>query len=254
MLIMLTQRCNLHCRHCLGRHNANGEDMSFDTFREAFHHLGCLDPNIILTGGEPFLNEDLPKIVEWLLQPSISCFGLNQLIITTNGTLIYTHSYRNWVKKMLKKASPKFRIQVSNDPEYYDVKLNLRLLTAMGVETVSKLHGIMPLGRAADNHLPTYGYKAAYCVNPIMMANQLTNFEDVNKALAKMKWACGFMVMPNLDIYLAECRKIRLANLAEDDWKEKCWRRLTIEKPYQKGGILCDECGFSNQRAFELLR
>ena len=56
-LVQLTERCNLHCKHCFVSSNNQGKDMEFNDFQ------GKIVPNFIenqvkkvtLTGGEPFV-------------------------------------------------------------------------------------------------------------------------------------------------------------------------------------------------------
>ncbi|MCA8957145.1 MAG: GTP 3',8-cyclase MoaA, partial [Planctomycetes bacterium] len=90
--ISVTDRCNLRCRYCMPEPNyawlPRGDLLDFAELRTltaAFQSLGV--SQIRLTGGEPLLRRDLPRLVEMLA-------GLEQrdLAMTTNGALLAEHA------------------------------------------------------------------------------------------------------------------------------------------------------------------
>ncbi|HEX3146977.1 MAG TPA: GTP 3',8-cyclase MoaA [Gemmataceae bacterium] len=86
--ISVTDRCNLRCTYCMP------EDVTFLpkdallTFEEIAHFVRvAVDLGVTkvrLTGGEPLLRRDLPRLVEML----VAIPGLHDLGLTTNGLLL----------------------------------------------------------------------------------------------------------------------------------------------------------------------
>ena len=63
--IDITNRCNLLCKHCRASANQKGKDiLSVADFRNIFDDLQKIKiEKIILSGGEPFLRNDLLEII-----------------------------------------------------------------------------------------------------------------------------------------------------------------------------------------------
>jgi len=87
--ISVTDRCNLRCRYCLPEKGISllprNQVLSFEEFAtiaEVAAELGIT--KIRLTGGEPLVREDLPKLVEMLSKIE----AINDLSLTTNGVLL----------------------------------------------------------------------------------------------------------------------------------------------------------------------
>src|SRR4051812_8703231 len=95
--ISVTDRCNFRCRYCMPR-EAFGPDFAFLpraeilSFEEitrlarVFIQLGVR--KLRLTGGEPLLRRDLPRLVEMLSALDARC----DLALTTNGSLLPRHA------------------------------------------------------------------------------------------------------------------------------------------------------------------
>src|SRR5258706_16388962 len=90
--ISVTDRCNFRCRYCMPREHfgagfrflPRAEILSFEEIaRVARVFAGLGVQKIRLTGGEPLLRAELPKLVQMLAQiPGID------LALTTNGSLL----------------------------------------------------------------------------------------------------------------------------------------------------------------------
>ncbi len=86
--ISVTDRCNLRCTYCMPEDVQfldKSELLSFEemaAFTRVAVELGIT--KVRLTGGEPLLRRDLPKLVERLL----AIPGLRDLALTTNGLLL----------------------------------------------------------------------------------------------------------------------------------------------------------------------
>ena len=91
--LSVTDRCNFRCTYCMpkevfGRDYAflpKGDILSFEELaRLARVFVGLGVEKIRLTGGEPLLRRDLPKLIEMLA----SIEGLRDLTLTTNGSAL----------------------------------------------------------------------------------------------------------------------------------------------------------------------
>jgi MoaA/NifB/PqqE/SkfB family radical SAM enzyme len=90
---LLTTRCTLLCRDCCNYipilKQENGYDMNFTDFKlyldNILKNVSCVD-NLSFSGGEPLLNKDLDKILNYALSQK----KLKTVILVTNGTLDFT--------------------------------------------------------------------------------------------------------------------------------------------------------------------
>jgi Fe-coproporphyrin III synthase len=67
----LTARCNLRCRYCYFFNNPEVEyrDLPTDEWLQFFDELGTLGVmSLVLAGGEPFMREDLPTLIEGIVR------------------------------------------------------------------------------------------------------------------------------------------------------------------------------------------
>ncbi len=89
----LTERCNLRCRHCY-QDGARGSELALPEIRRGIDEISGMfeawaesygitfSPSFNITGGEPFLRNDLPDILAELGRRGYDLFFL------TNGTLV----------------------------------------------------------------------------------------------------------------------------------------------------------------------
>ena len=87
--ISVTDRCNLRCIYCMPPEGvpqiSHSEVLSYEEIGTAVQAAGQLGINKVrLTGGEPLIRADLPKLVGMLSQIE----GIDELSLTTNGTLL----------------------------------------------------------------------------------------------------------------------------------------------------------------------
>lgn len=85
-LIQLTEKCNLHCKHCFVDANGYGDEMEYEKIESRI--LPQLKKNSItkvtLTGGEPFVYDRLADVVRLLSEEGISvCICTNASLITS---------------------------------------------------------------------------------------------------------------------------------------------------------------------------
>ena len=86
-LIQLTEKCNLHCKHCFVSAEQCGNEMKYDRFENQILPQ-LLENNVnkvTLTGGEPFVYTKLFDIIKLLCENNI------EVGVCTNATLISKH-------------------------------------------------------------------------------------------------------------------------------------------------------------------
>ncbi|GAB6146209.1 SynChlorMet cassette radical SAM/SPASM protein ScmE [Desulfocicer niacini] len=85
--LSITHKCNLKCQYCshfnLDDATSNKEDLCTDKWTEFFQELEeCRVRNVILQGGEPFVRQDIRKLIASIVEHNM------RYSILTNGTLI----------------------------------------------------------------------------------------------------------------------------------------------------------------------
>jgi MoaA/NifB/PqqE/SkfB family radical SAM enzyme len=82
LIWFLTAKCNLKCLHCFYHDQISFEknELSFDEIRKTIELLSPM-LSLSLTGGEPFLRDDLSAIVKILCEKNIT----DNLLLFTNG-------------------------------------------------------------------------------------------------------------------------------------------------------------------------
>jgi MoaA/NifB/PqqE/SkfB family radical SAM enzyme len=83
-IVFVTNSCNLSCEHCFysTQLNKNNEELTVECFRKLASSLPPTCKKIILTGGEPFMREDILDIIRAFMD-----YGIKNFTINTNGTL-----------------------------------------------------------------------------------------------------------------------------------------------------------------------
>jgi len=97
--ISVTDRCNLRCRYCMPR-EVFGADfaslpraqlLSFEEITRVVRVLAAHGVSTVrLTGGEPLLRRELPRLVEMIA----AIDGVSDIAMTTNGLLLARHAAR----------------------------------------------------------------------------------------------------------------------------------------------------------------
>ena len=85
LIIEITARCNLRCRYCYFFNNPAVEyrDLPTNEWLKFFDEMGSLGVmNVTLAGGEPFIREDLPILLEGIVRNRM------RFSLLSNGTLI----------------------------------------------------------------------------------------------------------------------------------------------------------------------
>jgi len=84
-IFFVTNRCNAKCRHCFYSKMLNypKQELSIAEIERLARHLKQGRNSIIITGGEPFLREDLADIVKILVDS-----GITGIVINSNGIAV----------------------------------------------------------------------------------------------------------------------------------------------------------------------
>lgn len=80
-----TRTCNLKCKHCYSNSDSNSyeNELTTDEAKKMIDNLGSFRvPVLLLSGGEPFMRQDLMELIQYSQQ-----YGI-RTTISTNGTLI----------------------------------------------------------------------------------------------------------------------------------------------------------------------
>jgi len=93
--ISVTDRCNIRCFYCMPQENVRfkprDEILTFEEIERFVRVVARLGvKKLRLTGGEPLIRADLPKLVERLVRIA----GITEVALTTNGILLDQHAER----------------------------------------------------------------------------------------------------------------------------------------------------------------
>ena len=82
VLLEVTERCSLRCRFCFARGGEGAREPGLDELKDAIRDIvrQCGSPLLQLSGGEPTLRDDLPRLVRFAKDAGCSTVQLN-----TNG-------------------------------------------------------------------------------------------------------------------------------------------------------------------------
>ena len=171
MLLKITERCSMHCSHCMNRADGNGAHMDFETLQQVVKKLNELPCKVLLiTGGEPTEHPDLLPFAEYLSQ-NLRDINRCSVALTTNGLFLADHIE---LAHQLRQFFPNFHIQVTNDRRFYplDIDEEKPLFQLEYVTVCRRLQTIVPQGRALDNRIPT-DRQASTCINCRSFIHQL---------------------------------------------------------------------------------
>ena len=122
----ITTRCTLNCRNCnmFIPYHKKHFDYTFDELKsniDLFFERVDYVAYFGLIGGEPLLNENLYKVIEYLHENYIDKFG--KITFTTNGTMIPSDKLVNVMKKysMLMEIS-NYALNTNYDKKLQDLK------------------------------------------------------------------------------------------------------------------------------------
>lgn len=95
LVLLVTEKCNLNCKHCYNRTDNYYNELSTEEMLDLIDQLGKMKVlKLSISGGEPLLRKDLFKIIEEIKKNNIFIDQLN-----TNATLITEDIAKDLVKK-----------------------------------------------------------------------------------------------------------------------------------------------------------
>lgn len=177
MYIQITTRCNMHCDHCGYSCTAEGEDMSFDTFRAA---IAMDTESVSIGGGEPTLH---PLFWEFL---GYAIGNAESVWMATNGSNTTT-------ALTLAKLARKGVVGVALSVDDFHDPIDQRVIDAFTkrirlfhYDTEQNDHRsirdvsdkVIDAGRAAENQLACVDSNRCVCDEMVVLPN------------GKIKW-CG---------------------------------------------------------------
>ncbi len=103
----ITDACNLRCRHCYAYENkrGSGELSTGEALRVLDEMSVCGVGNISISGGEPLLRKDFPRIVS-----HAGGLGFKSVGVATNGTLV-----TSGVARLLRRLGVNVQISIDGD-------------------------------------------------------------------------------------------------------------------------------------------
>lgn len=139
MILFVTTKCNSRCRHCFFWKNLNkGKGLTLEEIEKISASLKKSLSTLILSGGEPFLRDDLPRICEAFSKNN----GTKRIVIPTNGFL--TDSICEKVEEILNICDSKIAVQVSLDglEKVHDEIRGVKGMFRNACKTIAKLKGL----------------------------------------------------------------------------------------------------------------
>ena len=141
LYINIDERCNENCVFCVvkggneGKFGSMNKDETKETIKKFMETGG---ENIVFTGGEPTLRDDLPEIIEYAEQFNI----LHSISIITNGVRLSNKKYLNMLIEADKKNKMGFCVSLhSHKEEVSELLTNTKgtfKKTISGIENIIK--------------------------------------------------------------------------------------------------------------------
>jgi SynChlorMet cassette radical SAM/SPASM protein ScmE len=142
--IDITSRCNLHCKYCYHRTSPadTSKELPTDAWTQFFHELReCTVMEVTLSGGEPFLREDLPELIDAIVANRM------RFAILSNGSKITPHVARhiaasgrcNYVQVSVDGSCPSVHDRLRGAGAFDGAMRGIRILQEAGVSITSRV-------------------------------------------------------------------------------------------------------------------
>jgi len=184
MMLKITSRCSMGCTHCMNDAQCPGEDMDLELMDYAMDFVQLYGgPFLIVSGGEPTQHKDFMGAMRVLKNryASAPSFSPIYITVTTNGLWLQEHYDEFLILKNEFKHGPleeheTLLWQVTNDPRYYPVSLDMTnpVFEEDSVMVFNEVPQIYPQGRAVKNNLP-WKAKASKCFNIRSITHQMVD-------------------------------------------------------------------------------
>jgi SynChlorMet cassette radical SAM/SPASM protein ScmE len=227
--IEITARCNLRCRYCYFFNNPAAEyrDLPADEWLKFFDELGSLGVmDVTLAGGEPFIREDLPTLLEGLVRNRM------RFTLLSNGSLIddgiaafIAHTRRCDCIQISVDGSCAAVHDICRGPGAFDkavrgIRTLLRLKVNVAVRVTIHRHNVHDLEAIArflldELGLPSFGTNSAGYLGTCRL-----NADDVMLTVAERQLAMTTLLR------LAEKYPDRISASAGPLSEGRVWRRM----------------------------
>ena len=232
MLIRITNRCSMGCRHCLTDSSPDNNDhMSIETLTAALRFTRMFDFGIVmLSGGEP---TEHPAFLDMLHQTMR--FDVHTVLLTNGLWLHEDDKRRDTILNLVGS------VQVTNDDRYYPQHVGA--FDHPKVTFVRQIQQLACLGRAAKNRLPCDRI-SPYCFNLRSLTIHYNSFTTAILELRHREKFCTPSVNVNGDVVAGEAIGCAwIGNVKETD-DLVIRNRIKILK--------CNRCGICRNLAPEL--
>jgi len=140
----ITNRCNARCKHCFidfDDEDVFKDDLTLDETKKFIRNLNTSLKNVNLTGGEPFLRQDLYEII----QEYFNSTSVESVYMTTNGFFVdkmikLANNFINDKRYNGKKII--YSISLDNFPEKHDENRRIKGLFDKAIEAYNKLKAL----------------------------------------------------------------------------------------------------------------
>lgn len=211
MLLLVTNRCNMMCSHCMQDSRPDSNDfMSMEVVDDFINFSKNIEYGIlIISGGEPTLHPQLYDIIDRIYNKSN--IKPKRILIASNGDFILDDKRIEMVQRISNDFKDVVGWQISLFKNYY--RLYNKIISnynkikkvtepcTCNIET-DGLRKIIPLGRASklkgiEKLCDTQKYRNISCINGHLLALQSENVQDYfSKAIIS-----GLYCHPAIDSY-----------------------------------------------------
>lgn len=158
MMIKITEKCSMGCKHCMNDAKATGKEMSIETLKDvlAFLEKSRTDLMLIVTGGEPTEHSKFMECMQLIIDHSSDSVS-NVVTVTTNGVWMAENPADfNRLNKYAEEKDVELLWQVSTIAEYYPKKIDItkKVYRHKKVTICTTIEKIYPQGRALTNKIP----------------------------------------------------------------------------------------------------
>jgi len=145
LTLFVTSSCNAKCSHCFYWKNLNkNDDLSIEEFEQLSRSIGKVD-KLLISGGEPFLRRDLPRICQLFFDNN----DLDALSIPTNGLM--PQRIKELVNRILELSNGRsvtISLSIDGTEEFHD---EMRGVSGNFRKLVETYEGLLSLQDRFDN-------------------------------------------------------------------------------------------------------
>lgn len=234
MIIQITNRCHMGCKHCMQDSRSNGRHMTEKTIAQVMSFVKEAKPLVVsVSGGEPTEHPLWDRVVAELLRIK----DIAIVTVLTNGAWIDDKNVRLKMAKLIRESKGRFKVQVYSHPDYYKdhewtVEHKQQFLSIGCTPDFYSPIFMQDLGRARKNcqdevaestHVPS-------CINSHMIALQTTSLQGFMAAAAQAGKFCRPLIDPDGNIHMSEswlCQSV--AHIS--DGVDAAFRKMQKSRP-----------------------